>query len=267
MLNAKRYIYFVPVGGLGNRLRSIESAIRFAQEKNAELEIGWYQDWGMGCKFSDIFKPLQYKVLEEAGLRRYILDRPRKKNFFVPAIYEKLKFDVLLGEKVVGHEWFGTPIEENARRIWMASSHAFFQDEEADYSIFHPIEELQKQIDAVVCTFPKQVVGMQIRRTDFFITKQISPTINFEKAIEQLDYNTSIYLASDDESEKLFFKKKYGNRVITRESILERGSKRGIQDAVIEMYILSATNKIYGSKNSSFGQIAAKIGNVEFLKV
>ena len=239
MRNNSPYIYFVPVGGLGNRLRSIASAVCLAEEYNADMQIGWYQDWGMGCRFSDIFKPLKYDVLEESGIRKYLLDRPRRKNLFIPAIYEHVAFDNVLTEFEVG----------------------------VCYSMFKPIDLLQTQIDEVVNTFPKSIVGMQIRRTDHVTAIQSSPTRCFEEVIERLDKDTKIYLATDDEREKNYFLQKYGSRIITRTSVLERGSKKGIQDAVIEMYILSSTQKIYGSKNSSFGQIAAKIGNIDFIEV
>lgn len=85
--------------------------------------------------------------------------------------------------------------------------------------------------------------------------------------IERLDKDTKIYLATDDEREKNYFLQKYGSRIITRTSVLEHGSVRGIQDAVVEMYILGSTQKIYGSKSSSFAQIAAKLGNIDFIEV
>lgn len=264
------YIYFVPVGGLGNRMRSIASAMCLADENQADMQIGWYQDWGMGCRFSDIFKPLKYEMLEESGIRKYLLDRPRKKNLFVPAIYEHLAFDKVLTEFEVGYKdidfasYFQSPA---CKRIWMASCKAFYKEEDVCYSMFKPTDLLQTQIDEVVNTFPKSIVGMQIRRTDHVTAIQSSPTRCFEEVIERLDKDTKIYLATDDEREKNYFLQKYGSRIITRTSVLERGSVRGIQDAVVEMYILGSTQKIYGSKSSSFGQIAAKLGNIDFIEV
>ena len=82
-----------------------------------------------------------------------------------------------------------------------------------------------------------------------------------------MDDETKVYLATDDEQEKNYFVKKYGDKIIIRESRLERGSKQGIQDAVVEMFVLSATNRIYGSKTSSFGEVASKIGKIEFVEV
>ena len=107
---------------------------------------------------------------------------------------------------------------------------------------------------------------MHIRRTDNTLAIKASPTSYFERVIENLDEDTKIYMATDDLQEKNRFVQRYGDRIITRSNCLERNSVKGIQDAVVEMYILSATNRIYGSKNSSFGEIAAKIGNIEFIE-
>ena len=260
-------IYFVPVGGLGNRMRSIASAICLADEYQAAMQIGWYQDWGMGCRFSDIFKPLKYEVLEESGIRKYLLDRPRKKNLYIPAIYEHLAFNMVLGENIVGYKDIDYSFLRMQSNVWMASCKAFYREDEVQYNMFRPIDSLQAQIDAVVGTFPTSVIGMQIRRKDHVTAIKFSPTRCFEEVIERQDKDTKIYLASDDENEKNYFLQKYGSRIITHSGILERGSVKGIQDAVMEMYILSSTQKIYGSKNSSFGQIAAKLGNISFIEV
>lgn len=262
------YIYFVPVGGLGNRMRSIASAVCLADEYHADLRIGWYQDWGMGCRFSDIFMPLKYSVLEESGIRKYLLDRPRKKNLFIPAIYERLAFDKILTEFEVGYQEIDYhSLLPRTPKLWMASSMAFYKEDDVRYNMFRPLDSLQTQIDEVVHTFPRSIVGMQIRRTDHALAIQSSPTKCFEEVVERLDPETKVYLATDDESEKNYFVQKYGERIITRIGVLERGSTKGIQDAVIEMYILGSTQKVYGSKNSSFGQIAAKLGNIDFIEV
>ena len=84
---------------------------------------------------------------------------------------------------------------------------------------------------------------------------------------DKLGTRFAVRQLTDDESEKNYFVQKYGERIITRIGVLERGSTKGIQDAVIEMYILGSTQKVYGSKNSSFGQIAAKLGNIDFIEV
>ena len=37
----KKYILLVPVGGLANRMKAIDSAIKLSQKTNSELHIIW----------------------------------------------------------------------------------------------------------------------------------------------------------------------------------------------------------------------------------
>lgn len=40
----KRYILLVPVGGLANRMKAIDSAIKLSRKANSELHIIWFKD-------------------------------------------------------------------------------------------------------------------------------------------------------------------------------------------------------------------------------
>ena len=260
-------IYFVPVGGLGNRMRAMSSAIRLAEDHKVKLTIGWYQDWGMGCKFADIFEPLTCEVRDEKRWAYYLLDRPRKKNLFLPRLYEQWQFDKCIYEDVLGYTEVDFSFLSNVHNAWMASCKAFYREQDISLSFFRPVASLRNAIDRATADFPSRVVGMHIRRTDHQQSISQSPTDAFQKVIDHLDDDISVYLASDDEREKQDLKSRYGNRLITRNGLLGRGSKVGIQNAVIDMYILSATERIYGSKGSSFGQMAALIGNKELIEV
>ena len=72
----------------------------------------------------------------------------------------------------------------------------------------------------------------------------------------------SIFLATDDEATKQALLGRYGQRVITSPNKATRDSAEGIQEALAEMVALSRTDKIYGSANSTFSQIAACLGDI-----
>ena len=42
----KKYILLVPVGGLANRMKAIDSAIKLSRKTNSELHIIWFKDRG-----------------------------------------------------------------------------------------------------------------------------------------------------------------------------------------------------------------------------
>ena len=60
-------ITFVPVGGLANRIRSIQSAISLSGDD--ELRIYWFKDQGLNCNFYQLFEPipLQNVTLKETN--------------------------------------------------------------------------------------------------------------------------------------------------------------------------------------------------------
>ena len=72
-------------------------------------------------------------------------------------------------------------------------------------------------------------------------------------------------MATDSENVKEDFKNKYGNRIFFSTSEADRNSVSGIMDAVAQMYVLSMTNKIYGSYGSSYSEVAAALGGIPLI--
>lgn len=52
-------LFLKPVGGLCNRMRSIDSALALCNKYNYELVIIWVLDHALNCRFHDLFEPLQ----------------------------------------------------------------------------------------------------------------------------------------------------------------------------------------------------------------
>lgn len=259
---------FIPVGGLANRMRSIHSAIALC--KNDELQICWFKDRGLNCRFEHLFKPipLPHVTLKEANLwDRLLLDRPRKKNLYIPKLWQRLCFDACLYEQETreGHLDFQQWKKEN-RTVYLASYNQFFQPTQDLRNLFIPIESIQNRIDDICATYTQQTVGIHIRRGDHDIATRKSPVKLFiaemEKEIEK-EPLVNFFLATDSEIDKALLKKKFGSRIITSEDATNRNTMEGIQQAVVDLYALSRTNKIFGSFYSSFSEIAARLGTCE----
>ena len=75
--------------------------------------------------------------------------------------------------------------------------------------------------------------------------------------------STRFYLASDSLDIKSIMKKEFGDRVILSEGVLNRHSEEGILEAVLEIYSLSKTARIFGSYYSSYSEMAAKLGKIK----
>ena len=70
------------------------------------------------------------------------------------------------------------------------------------------------------------------------------------------------YLATDSRDVKDIFKYLFGPSIITSDPDYSRNNEIGIKDALFEMFMLSKSQKIYGSYWSSFAENAASIGNI-----
>lgn len=103
---------------------------------------------------------------------------------------------------------------------------------------------------------------MHVRRTDNIKAIQNSPIERYYQIIDdeiRKDAQVRFYLATDDEKIKQEFTRKYGSRVITIPLCLKRSSLQGMKDAVVDLYCLASTSKIYGSSASTYSLLAGRI--------
>ncbi|MCD8262658.1 MAG: glycosyl transferase [Bacteroides sp.] len=260
-------LIFIPAGGLANRLRSICSAIQLSKDCGIPLKIIWFKDQGLGCRFSDLFNPIQEEgiVLREATWAdKLLLDRPRRKNFYLPRIYQRWAFTERLYEQQI------TPLRNSnfdfrgwatAQSAYMASYTLFYQfPGEMLRTCFVPVPEIQEELERELKDVNGDTIGIHIRRTDHTIAILESPTeLFFRKMDEQIERDpaTRFYLATDSQEEKRDFMERYGERIRTIRQEADRTNREGMRDAVKEFFLLSACKEIWGSSDSSFSEMAA----------
>ncbi|MDD4636209.1 MAG: hypothetical protein PHV66_01190 [Bacteroidales bacterium] len=73
----------------------------------------------------------------------------------------------------------------------------------------------------------------------------------------------NFYLASDSVADKERLKELFGQRIITSDKAADRNSLEGMQNALVELWLLSKTKRIIGSAQSSFSETAAEISGIE----
>ena len=265
-------ITLIPAGGLANRMKAMAAGRRLAEQCRGRLDMIWFQDWGLGCRFDDLFAPLPPLpgggTLREASLSDLLLrDRPRRRNLWLPRLFERLSYDVCLDEREVTRRnlaGFDFATLCRGRRVWL-SSHIFFITLDIPDDIFdefRPLPQLEAEIGRRRQALGNNVVGVHIRRTDNVESIRQSPTELFVQRMRQESADTVFYLATDSEAEKATLRGIFGPRIVTSESRAERGTLQGMRDAVIEMYLLSRTRRILGSAASTYSRTAASIGRI-----
>ena len=269
---AQATITLVPVGGLANRMKAIDAAVGLAQEANARLHIIWFKDKGLNCRFDQLFRSLELKdvTLKEASWTdKFIFDRPRRKNFHLPRLFQRVLFDDCIYEHEATQRFyrkFDFLSWAQGKNVYIASCVYFHpQTMRPLFRIFQPIEKIQEQVRTFTDSFSRPTMGIHIRRTDNIASISQSPTELFiEKMREEIgkDEDCQFYVATDSEEEKKRLKDIFGERILTLPRAADRNSIAGMQDALVELYVLSHTRKIMGSMQSSYSETAAQISNI-----
>lgn len=268
-----KQLTLVPIGGLANRIYAITSAIAFCKDYDVKLRIIWFKDKGMGADFHSLFD-LSSEVdkskveIIDAKWYHYIYDRPRKRNLWLPFVIQTFCFNYRYYEKNVLQKLNIDKLAEYIKRnksIYLVAYYNFYNVEKFNFLLLK--SAISERVDQIACSFSqKRTIGIHLRRTDNIDSIMNSPlslfVIGMDKEIAS-NPDIHFYIASDSMNEKLELQKQYGDRIIMSLKEVQRNNKDGIIDALIELYILSRTCKIYGSAHSSFSTLAASIGGVE----
>lgn len=268
----------VPHGGLGNRMRAIDSAITLSHRLQKQLHVIWLNNTPqLRCPFDRLFLPLAKVRITSPQITSLYIDPQTiqsptqlKKTLLVLAakVFQTTKF-----QKVVGHDEAIDLIKNDRlatlshyRSVMILSDRSFYPTN--TYALFKPIPALEHQIQRRTDGFGERTIGLHIRRGDHVKSSECSPLRLFVQAIEQeIAHNeaTNFYLASDSLKTKQTLIKQFGRRIITQLTSTSRNSEQGMQEAVIDLYTLSRTSKIYGSYWSSYSRVAANISNLELV--
>lgn len=265
----------IPYAGLCNRMNSIVSALSYCRKyPNVDLTIKWHRWFHCNCRFKDLFEEIpqlaatnrQIKELFELNIK----DVPgHKLNLHLPDKMRSFFYDVVFMPYDSADDFetiVNAKIKEKGHniKVYVYKDNRFCIDEwKGKYAdIFIPQKDIQDRIDSITKEWNGHVVGLHVRRTDNIKAIQNSPIERYYQIIDdeiRKDAQVRFYLATDDEIIKQEFTRKYGSRVITIPLCLKRSSLQGMKDAVVDLYCLASTSKIYGSSASTYSLLAGRI--------
>ena len=268
-------LYLIPLYGLCNRMRAIDSAIALAERVNMPLQIIWEKDLGLNCRFDELFHPIEHELVrvqehDKRPLRFMSGDpriRPSALAFQLLSIYEGFHY-----KRVIRSKKLETFYDDESYLSWSPKDDVLIETDQRlisndnMYSLFKPSAPLQRKIDEEVGGFNERTVGVHIRRTDNPFSIYGSPTDLFVSKMQNelmSDENTRFYVASDCHSTKEVLMAIFGeDRIITSFNVVNRDTKEGMEDGLIQLYALSRTCKILGSHGSSYSDTAADISGI-----
>jgi len=266
----------IPTGGLCNKMRAIDSAVSFCSTYDIPLKVYWIRDEILiNCQFQDLFSPIPNLNLIEMDDLPFKLRKGEWGNLFIPNLLRIMpnagtifkRFEIKDFNNRGGD--FKELYDKHDQHLVFFSFSRFF-DSEKEYEIFKPLPLIQEMVKNETRIFDENTIGIHIRRTDHRVAIKNSPIELFEEKIdEEIARNkaTNFYLASDCSDTKKHLVDKYGDIITTNFEASDRASLEGMYKAMIELYSLAATSKVYGSWGSSFSGTACSLGGIELIYV
>ncbi|TKT87651.1 hypothetical protein [Dyadobacter frigoris] len=258
----------LPQGGLGNRMRVLESAIYFCHQFNYKLKVIWINNDDLGCNLEDIFESIgidysKPKTLFEYNFYKYFCRYKLLK--YLPSLYST--FGLLLYDKVLldlNIKSFNGDIDikivKDKHNLFISTCYPFFQF--PNYNNFLLKKSLSEDLSLLKKNLGESYFGIHFRGTDNSKALKNSPLEKYITAIEKIlesDSNSIFFLATDEEKVKKKMKLIFGEKIQMFSSSLNRNTKEGIHDAVLELYCLANAHTIICSPFSSFSDTAQLI--------
>lgn len=254
---------FCPLG-LCNRLRVLLSGLALAEASDRQLEMLWPVTPACAAPFADLFGgawPVETVSAESvAGL-------PYLSGWFgrLPDLLTAPDPHLLVGHPT----WLIRPGDYPGHDRLLARSEALFTS-------LQPILPLQRAVDEFrQRRFRPAMIGVHVRRGDH-VRERPDATGDSALACAATDRfldgspDAGILLCSDDgavdpgtarstpggEVHEVF-RRRYGSRVVwTVPRSLDRRTPQAIQDALVDLWLLRATDSFVGTEGSTFSELA-----------
>ena len=255
-------IIIQPSGGLCNRMRVINSGWQLAGKRQEKLLVLWNCNAELNCPFDALFRP----VTEFQITNIHSVADPRK------LFYQKTARTYLTNEEILAHRNADGSLDQAyvgslKKNIYIFTWESFYPS--GDYHLFVPTDTLKRRIEQMTSRFGPSCVGVHIRRTDNQPAIGKSSTDAFVASMKRelsARPDTMFYLATDDFEEEKRLREVFPDRILSNQNrCLRRDSREGMQDALLDLYSLAATEKIIGSYFSSFTDIAADMQKIPLI--
>lgn len=265
-------VYLVPHSGLANRIRVIISALAFSEKFGQGLTLVWRKDAALNCEFEDLFEPSKKFSVKKYGLYYKALNNLQSRALFRDYIYRFWgKGFTLLDKNFQEYVWSTggnvidyTKIPTGTKQFFIATCNEFYFDI-AYNKYLRPQAMVQEKIHNTISQFNDKTIGLHIRRSDHIEAIQRSPLQLFINAVKKEiddDSEANFYLATDDPVVERTIIQLYPERIYCQPKEFSRITKEGMQAALVDLYCLANTRKIYGSYFSSFSHFASRINGV-----
>ena len=256
-------------GGLSNRIKSLVSCLRFGSENNMESKVYWeilnsYKTHNhlLNCPFSKLFSNnIEINSLQNIDYYNYsshclmVFDSDNLPDNFDTYDKKNAKY---------------TPSDKRGRNIdfnYTKIPNLVIKKYLVYFKLLKPIKEIQNNIDEFSKKFNSNTISVHIRSWSGPNENSRNKTL-FKNGVKRFENKMNEYkectffLATDSQDVKDYFKNKSNlkDRILCypRKTNLKnsRENELGVQEDLVELYLLSKNKVIIGSHNSTYTEVA-----------
>jgi hypothetical protein len=239
-------------GGLGNRIRPALSALFMGYKLNIPVAFSWEITRSCQCPVEMLFEN-RLRWMRQAG--SYLRYSPADSEAEAALATALRTQQVLRLKSSVYYEAFHRQFPGEAE-VWIAENFDQY---------FVPKRNLRKIITQFTAHNNLQnALGVHVRRGDRVGSRSLPCLYQYAPLIDQPQHrHRTIFLTTDDSSCESNisvtgqFLSRYGERVVYRPKRSVGRDLLGMQDALIDLWLLRACHSIIGVKMSTFSETAA----------
>jgi len=241
-------LQFCARSGLCNRLRGWVGIGTLADIFNLTFLVHWKGKPACGSTFTNVFEadtcavmPSQRSVGKFNILRRFTDLRSVQNT------------EVYRGMMDVPDKLFWDRAKQRARELKL-------------------LPHLTEQLEEFMKTLPAGIIGLHVRRTDLISRSKADPRLHavLDDIVAEAaakDEEVNFLLCADNPKSVTSLKQRYGKRIFWRDQDMGRRANRRPRcttqaNAAIDLYSLSRTERIIGTRRSSFSGYAAFLGGI-----
>lgn len=247
-------------------MRVLSSCIALHKALSEPIEVIWERNKELNCSFSDLFEPIEgIKIIEWNFLYRFQKLAKQRRLKELESIM--LGADVRLNDiEVREMRHMRTDLLDlikNAGSVFINTCERFYGDNETVREI-KACDKIVKQLREH--KLESSYLGVHVRLTDSELSVKYSPLDLFRESLQtyfKMKPESKVLLCTDDDKVVETLREDFGNKIMNIPSVKDRSKSKAIQAALVDLLLLSRSEKIIGSYWSSFSEEAANYGGIE----
>lgn len=256
-----RYVISFSQGGLSNRIKCLVSSIKIAKNTGRKVLIYWPKNVYCNCRFNDLFSNKIEEISREAIIKiiknrehHYCSDKSKE--------LKDKKFLIIDNSSFIGFS------DKNIHLKYKKIPVKILEDILASLRELNIKKDILKEVSRFSKRFNNNTIGVHIRKGDFIWLKSGIGKVSDEdcyieeiKKEIQINPKSNFFLATEDPQTEKKFKAIFNNKISAYpKKKYKREDEGSVQEAFIELLLLSKTKKILGAFGSTFTELSWYFG-------